>query len=174
MAPALQQILLRLWLDARDTSVLRPVGHNLHCIETGACVLQSVPTLHHQGRGQGVDPKTAAGVDLGKALKDWIFGDSIQSVRCLHGPPGSGKTHQLRKHMHRLDEEGVVRCTVSITEAFSLNDVVKTLHDATLSASRAGKTMAFCFQINLGKFKANACGTLRSNMGVSHRWRWCL
>ena len=72
---------------------------------------------------------TARGVLKGK-LPSCVHG---ANVTCFHGPPGSGKTHQMKKRMDALSGHTVV--TLSITEAFSMSDVAHKLHLAALEAN---------------------------------------
>lgn len=150
LAKSLQFELLRLLLNARQTV---SGFSNLHCVETGPSVLQSAPWI---------TPKDAVdicvGVDIAAGLKSWAFeGNCISSrtgITCFHGPPGSGKTYQMKKRIEEIkskEGENVEVFTISITEAFSLSDVSQKLHAAAVES--AGKEMIVCFQINIGKFK---------------------
>lgn len=149
LPPALQHILLRAFLDSRNSSISPRVGHNLHCIETGACMLQSATWVALWDADEVCD-----GVDLESGLSKWVFheDDCIRKVTCFHGPPGSGKTHQLRKELSALDG-AVTKCALSITEAFSLKYAATKLQAAAMEAGDG--EIAISVQIQLGKFKAS-------------------
>ncbi|KAL1496058.1 hypothetical protein AB1Y20_014686 [Prymnesium parvum] len=149
LPPALQHILLRVFLDSRNSSISPRAGHNLHCIETGACMLQSATWVALWDADEVCD-----GVDLKSGLSKWVFheDDCIREVTCFHGPPGSGKTHQLRKELSELDG-AVTKCALSITEAFSLKYAATKLQAAAMEAGDG--EIAISVQIQLGKFKAS-------------------
>jgi hypothetical protein len=137
----LQHMLLRLFLDTREAKAgqLR-AGHNLHCIETGPCALQSATWIKEERAD------VCQGIDLKDKLPSCVHG---ANVTCFHGPPGSGKTHQMKKQLGAFNGHTVM--TLSITEAFSMSDVANKLHLAALTAN--GKPLALCVHLNLGKFK---------------------
>ncbi|KAJ1397751.1 hypothetical protein B484DRAFT_257632, partial [Ochromonadaceae sp. CCMP2298] len=165
LAPALQHALMLLFLDSRNshntrnTHVPTPegnrrVGHNIHCVETGPSILQSiswVPALSAE--------TLCATVDLDEALRSWVFDEffGASCVQCFTGAPGSGKTHQLRKSMAALKD--FAQCTVSITEAFEVGGAARKLQRTMLEGKdgpspwRAKNNLAVAFQINLGKYK---------------------
>ncbi|KAJ1401597.1 hypothetical protein B484DRAFT_405671, partial [Ochromonadaceae sp. CCMP2298] len=165
LAPALQHCCMRLFLDSRSAYANtlgdaglngemqggaggRRAGHNVHCVETGASMLQSASWI------PAVSAETVCGgIDLHTALRGWVFDAeylSPSSVQCFCGAPGSGKTYQLRKSMAALPY-CFTKCTVSITEAFDMGEAARKLQGAMLEAST--KHLAIAFQINLGRFK---------------------
>lgn len=138
----LQHMLLRLFLDSRDAQAgqLR-TGHNLHCVETGPCALQSASWIKLENADE-----VCEGIELKVKLPSCEHG---ANVTCFHGPPGSGKTHQMKKRLGALRSHTIV--TLSITEAFSMSEAAHKLHLAALEAN--GKPLALCVHLNLGKFK---------------------
>lgn len=150
MEPAQQHTLLRLLLRKRDDS--RSSGHNLYCVETGPCVLQSASWITPRAAEE-----VCKDVDLDAGLRRWVFaGGCIKrsGVKCLCGPSGSGKTHQIRKRIEQLQSCGTPTCTISITEAFAVGDIARKLSEAICSANlQVTSDFAVAFHINLGKFK---------------------
>lgn len=146
--PTLQYHLLKLFLTSHDSR--NSIG-NLYCVETGPCVLRSascIVPIFYEDEFDGVDFKTE--------LRNLVFADkSIKSggLECFYGPPGSGKTYQMRKRIKAIEKKDVLctTCTVSINEAFSISEVVQKLHRFALKA--AGNPLLLCFQINLGRFQ---------------------
>ena len=138
----LQHMLLRLFLDTRDAKAgqLR-AGHNLRCVETGPCALQSASWIKLESADE-----VCEGIELKRKLPSCVHG---ANVKCFHGPPGSGKTHQMKKWLGALSGHTVV--TLSITEAFSMSEAACRLHLAALEAN--GQPLALCVHLNLGKFK---------------------
>ena len=152
IAHTLQHVLVRLFLDTRDTKPgqLR-AGHNIRCVETGPSALQSATWIRLENADE-----LCEGIDLKSVLSQSAVGrgDPV-NVTCYHGPPGSGKTHQMRKRISQLSTSTFV-CSLSITEAFSIGDAAKKLHEAALCAK--GKSLALCVSINVGKFKRSERG----------------
>ena len=93
-------------------------------------------------------------MDLKSALSGCVQGSR---VKCYRGPPGSGKTHQMRKQMELLSRSSAT-CVLSITEAFAIGDAARKLHAAALSA--AGNPLTVGVHINLGKFKHSERGNV--------------
>jgi len=142
----LQYDLLNLLLRTREQP--DAALSNLHIIETGRCVLQSATWILPQDT-DGICAK----VDLKMGLKRWAYSDSCmasEGLKCFCGPPGSGKTYQLRHQIRSLGSD-VDSYTVSITEAFCLKDVTRELHGKALQS--IGRKIALCFHLNIGKFK---------------------
>lgn len=148
----LQHILLRLFLDTRDAKAGQQLraGHNLRCVETGPCALQSASWIKLESADE-----VCEGIDLKEKLPSCSHD---ANVTCFRGPPGSGKTHQLKKQSSTLS--GYMVVTLCITEAFSMSDAARKLHLAALEAK--GKPLALCMHLNLGKFKH------------SERGQWCV
>ena len=156
IAHTLQHALLRVFLDAREvkTGQLR-AGHNIRCVETGPCALQSASWIRLESAEE-----VCEGIELKTLLPHCRVGGDVAYVTCFHGPPGSGKTYQLRKQAKSKglsSRSGSAHlCTLSITEAFSISDAAKKLHGAALAA--AGEPITLSIFINVGKFKHNAVG----------------
>ena len=154
----MQHQLLRLFLDSRDAKAgqLR-AGHNVRCVETGPCALQSASWIRLESAEEVCD-----GIDLKALLPRCAVGGDVATVTCFHGPSGSGKTHQLRKRARAMASSAVHHCTLSITEAFSVGDAARDLRKAALAA--AGKPIALSVFINVGKFKHSERGQWTSLM----------
>ncbi|CAM9145735.1 unnamed protein product, partial [Ectocarpus fasciculatus] len=155
LAPLLQQIVLRLFLDIRDPadSDCRP-NFSLHCVETGPSVLQSISWVS----SLKAEELTASisDDDLREKLRWWVNGDGsghgVQTnIKCYTGPTGCGKTYQMRKYLESL--KGYEPGTVSITEAFSLSSTIARMHKIVEDATE--RNVAIAFQINIGKFKVS-------------------
>jgi Mg-chelatase subunit ChlD len=146
IAHTVQHALLKLLLASRDVAAgqLR-VGHNVRCVETGPCALQSASWIRLESAEEVCEH-----IDLATLLPRFAVGGCKASVTCFLGPAGSGKTHQLRKRA--LATSGAAHhCTLSITEAFSVGDAAKKLHEAALAS--VGKSIVLSVFINVGKFK---------------------
>lgn len=157
IAQSSQNALLRLFLDSRTALAGRERrGHNICCIETGPCALQSASWVKAVDATEVFDD----GDDVVAWLRNHADTCGIQ-VTCYHGPPGSGKTHLMRKHLEKLRDHTVV--ALSITEAFSPRDSARKLHEAALRAHGEpnGRPLALSIQLNLGKFR------------TSERVHWC-
>jgi hypothetical protein len=147
IAHTLQHVLLRLFLDTRDGKSGRlRAGHNLCCVETGPCALQSASWIRPESAEE-----LCEGIDLKSAL---IATSAVVSIKCFHGPPGSGKTHQIKRIMSSLHQ--AFECCLSITEAFSMDDTARKLLRAARTA--AGRPLALRVHINVGKFKKSERG----------------
>jgi hypothetical protein len=152
LTQAQQSTLLKLLLKARES---HNALANLHCIETGPCALKSASWITPR-----IVEEVCGDVELGSGLQTWAFRDNsikMGGVTCFQGPPGSGKTYQMRKQLASAYLEDV-KCTVSITEECALTDIVFKLYAAVLQAVEEGGNLVFCFQINIGKFKHSERG----------------
>jgi hypothetical protein len=98
LAPTLQQIVLRVFLERRDPAASDQLAdYNLHCVETGPNPLQSVSWIPVQNADELTED-----VDLKESLRKWVYdGDFIKGgqLQCFVGPVGSGKTYQMRKFL---------------------------------------------------------------------------
>ena len=146
IAHTVQHALLKLFLASRDVAAgqLR-VGHNVRCVETGPCALQSASWIRLESAEEVCEP-----IDLATLLPRFAVGGCKASVTCFVGPAGSGKTHQLRKRASATSG-AAHHCTLSITEAFSVGDAAYKLHEAALAS--VGKSIVLSVFINVGKFK---------------------
>ena len=166
IAHELQHILLRLFLDSRDAKAgqLRP-GHNIHCIETGSCALQSAAWIKVESAEKVCDE-----VELKDMLPRYAVGTR---VTCYHGATGMGKTYQMRKVMSRIGATAVT-CVLSITEAFLLGEAVRKLHKAALLSGSTGRPLVLRVHINVGKFKHSEYHQWRMLMERVSKFFFCL
>lgn len=156
IAHELQHVLLRLFLDSRDAKPgqLR-AGHNVHCIETAPCALQSAAWIKLVSADE-----VCEGVNLKLMLPRYAVGTE---VTCYYGATGMGKTYQMRKAMGRIGTMAVT-CVLSITEAFSLGEAVRKLHKKALLSGSTGRPLALRVHINVGKFKRSEHAQWRALM----------
>ena len=151
MADTQQHTLLRVFFDARGK---RP-SFTLHCVETGPSVLQAATYVTPRS---AEDMYPLAGLSLddkSKFRSTVVDGNCIEDIVSFCGAAGVGKTYQIRKRLKFLPAD-VGQVSLSITEAFHLGEVCRKLHAAALE--NAGKQLAVCFYINLGKFKHDEVG----------------
>ena len=147
---SVQHIIVKLLLGRAHSEDGLRVEHNIHIVETGPSMLQSASWFPVQSVEEYTEESFQVATPL---LQSWVFDDDcFLEVDCYHGLPGSGKTHQMRKRLDALaSDPEVSSCIVSITEAFTLGEVVRKLAAAALRFP--GRKLTLFMHINLGKFK---------------------
>ena len=122
-----------------------PSMRNLQLIECCPCVLQSATWLPVIAGGE-----VPIGFNLSNKFKMWAGHTDVKFdkslLQCFIGPPGSGKTHRLRKLISKSPSSVII----SITEHFHWDEIIRKLSSA-IGDDNLKEEHLIVLQVNVGK-----------------------